>query len=341
VQDGAWSASALSLLADTLAVTGFDKQLERAMAGILDSVDQRTQLVGENRLEILMFRLAGRQLFAINVFKVQEVLQMPKLTLMPHRHRFVCGVVNLRGQTLPVIDLSQAIGMRPIVPDERSTIIVTEYNRSVQAFLVGGVDRILNLNWESILPPPGGAGRQHYLTAITKVEEQLVEIIDVEKVLAEIVPYNAKISGDRLADPLLERARGREVLLVDDSSVALAQLRETLSQLGLKMHVATDGLKGLHMLKKWADAGEVMTDKLLMVFTDAEMPEMDGYRLTTEIRQDPRLKDLYVVLHTSLSGSFNEAMVKKVGCDNFLSKFQPDKLVDVIRERLMLDEPSA
>ncbi|NQD95248.1 chemotaxis protein CheV [Pseudomonas sp. CrR25] len=311
------------------------------MAGILDSVDQRTQLVGENRLEILMFRLAGRQLFAINVFKVQEVLHMPKLTLMPHRHRFVCGVVNLRGQTLPVIDLSQAIGMRPIVPDERSTIIVTEYNRSVQAFLVGGVDRILNLNWESILPPPGGAGRQHYLTAITKVEEQLVEIIDVEKVLAEIVPYSAKISSERLNDPLLQRARGREVLLVDDSSVALAQLRDTLTQLGLKMHVATDGLKGLQMLKKWADAGEVLTDKLLMVFTDAEMPEMDGYRLTTEIRQDPRLRGLYVVLHTSLSGSFNEAMVRKVGCDNFLSKFQPDKLVEVIRERLLLDQPGA
>ncbi len=308
------------------------------MAGILDSVDQRTQLVGENRLEILMFRLAGRQLFAINVFKVQEVLQMPKLTLMPHRHPFVCGVVSLRGQTLPVIDLSQAIGMRPIVPNEKSTIIVTEYNRSVQAFLVGGVDRILNLNWDSILPPPGGAGRQHYLTAITKVEEQLVEIIDVEKVLAEIVPYNATISGDRLTDPVLEKARGREVLLVDDSSVALAQLRDTLSQLGLKLHVATDGLKGLNQLKKWADEGNVMTDKLLMIFTDAEMPEMDGYRLTTEIRNDPRLKDLYVVLHTSLSGSFNEAMVKKVGCDNFLSKFQPDKLVDVIRERLMLDE---
>ncbi|MEK1939209.1 MAG: chemotaxis protein CheV [Pseudomonas sp.] len=308
------------------------------MAGILDSVDQRTQLVGENRLEILMFRLAGRQLFAINVFKVQEVLQMPKLTLMPHRHPFVCGVVSLRGQTLPVIDLSQAIGMRPIVPNEKSTIIVTEYNRSVQAFLVGGVDRILNLNWDSILPPPGGAGRQHYLTAITKVEEQLVEIIDVEKVLAEIVPYNATISGDRLTDPVLEKARGREVLLVDDSSVALAQLRDTLSQLGLKLHVATDGLKGLNQLKKWADEGHVMTDKLLMIFTDAEMPEMDGYRLTTEIRNDPRLKDLYVVLHTSLSGSFNEAMVKKVGCDNFLSKFQPDKLVDVIRERLMLDE---
>ncbi|WPC03689.1 chemotaxis protein CheV [Pseudomonas benzenivorans] len=310
------------------------------MAGILDSVDQRTQLVGENRLEILMFRLAGRQLFAINVFKVQEVLQMPRLTLIPQRHRCVCGVVNLRGQTLPVIDLSQAIGMRPLVPDERSTIIVTEYNRSVQAFLVGGVERILNLNWESILPPPGGAGRQHYLTAITKIEDQLVEIIDVEKVLAEIVPYNTRISSERLSDPLLARARGREVLLVDDSSVALSQLRDTLSQLGMKMHVATDGLKGLRLLKQWADAGEVLSDKLLMVFTDAEMPEMDGYRLTTEIRQDPRLKDLYVVLHTSLSGSFNEAMVKKVGCDGFLSKFQPDKLVEVIRQRLLRDEPA-
>ena len=311
------------------------------MAGILDTVDQRTQLVGENRLELLMFRLAGRQLFAINVFKVQEVLQLPKLTLMPHRHRHVCGVINLRGKTLPVIDLSQAIGMRPVVPGPDSTIIVTEYNRSIQAFLVGSVDRIVNMNWEAILPPPASAGRHHYLTAISKVDEQLLEIIDVEKVLAEIVPYNAKVSPDKLADPLLERARGREVLLVDDSSVALAQLRETLSQLGIKMHVASDGLKAFNMLKAWADSGQVMTDKLLMVFTDAEMPEMDGYRLTTEIRNDPRLRSLYVVLHTSLSGSFNESMVKKVGCDNFLSKFQPDKLVEVVRQRLMLDEVPA
>ena len=310
------------------------------MAGILDTVDQRTQLVGENRLEILMFRLSGRQLFAINVFKVQEVVQLPKLTLMPHRHPHVRGVVNLRGQTLPVIDLSQAIGLRPLTVDERSTIIVTEYNRSVQAFLVGGVDRILNLNWESIMPPPGSAGRHHYLTAITKVEEQLVEIIDVEKVLAEIVPYDTRIAAERLADPLLEKARGHEVLLVDDSTVALSQLRETLSQLGLKIHTASDGLKGLNTLRGWADAGHCLTDKLLMVFTDAEMPEMDGYRLTTEIRHDPRLRDLYVVLHTSLSGSFNQAMVQKVGCDNFLSKFQPDKLVDVIRDRLMRDEPA-
>lgn len=304
------------------------------MAGILDTVDQRTQLVGENRLEILVFRLAGRQQFAINVFKVQEVLQLPRLTLIPQRHPMICGVINLRGQTLPVIDLSRAIGMRALTPDANSTIIVTEYNRSVQAFLVGGVERILNLNWESIQPPPGGAGRQHYLTAITKVEERLVEIIDVEKVLAEIVPMNTRVSSDRLDDRLLSQTRGREVLVVDDSSVAISQLRDTLGQLGLRLNVATDGLRALNQLKRWADEGLDMEEKLLMVFTDAEMPEMDGYRLTTEIRNDPRLRDLYVVLHTSLSGSFNDAMVKKVGCDDFLSKFQPDQLVEVVRRRL-------
>lgn len=306
------------------------------MASILDSVDQRTQLVGENRLEILMFRLSSRQMFAINVFKVQEVLHLPKLTLMPKRNPMVCGVIHLRGQTLPVIDLACAIGMRPIVPDQNSTIIVTEYNRTVQAFLVGSVDRIINLNWDSIQPPPGGAGRQHYLTAITKFEDKLIEVIDVEKVLAEIVPYNIKVSRERLDDSLLTKAKSREIMLVDDSSTALNQMRDTLTQLGLTFHIATDGLKALQKLKQWAKDGVNVSEKLLMLITDAEMPEMDGYRLTTEIRQDPQLSSLYVVLHTSLSGSFNEAMVKKVGCNAFLSKFQPDLLVEAVRTRLSL-----
>lgn len=308
------------------------------MASLIDSIDQRTQLVGENRLEILMFRLHGRQLFAINVFKVQEVVRLPKLNLIPQRHPHMCGVITLRGKTIPVIDLAQAVGMRPLIPNENSTVIVTEYNRSIQAFLIGSVERIVNLTWETIQPPPRTAGRQHYLTAITNVDDAIVEIIDVEKVLAEIVPMNTKISEETLSSPILSKARGREVLIIDDSRVAIHQLTDALGQLGMIVHTATDGLKGLRQLQEWADQGEVLTDKLLMVITDAEMPEMDGYRLTTEIRQDPRLQDLYVVMHTSLSGSFNAAMVKKVGCDNFLSKFQPDRLAEVVAERLLLDE---
>ncbi|MCL5043610.1 MAG: chemotaxis protein [Gammaproteobacteria bacterium] len=306
------------------------------MAGVLDTVNQRTRLVGENRLEILLFKLAGPQYFALNVFKIREVLQLPKMTLMPERHPHVVGVIHLRGQSLPVIDLSGAIGLQPQKPEANSTVIVTEYNQSVQAFLVGSVDRILNLNWDTVQPPPRSAGRSHYLTAITRLEDmRLVEIIDVEKVLAEIVPFNTRISDGLLDMELLDKARGREVLLVDDSPTGINQLKETLSQLDLVMHVETDGLRALKRLQAWADEADgPLSERLLMVITDAEMPEMDGYRLTAEIRKDPRMSDLFVVLHTSLSGSFNQAMVEKVGCDGFLSKFQPDQLVEVVRKRL-------
>ncbi|MDP5055346.1 chemotaxis signal transduction protein CheV [Marinomonas hwangdonensis] len=304
------------------------------MASMLDAVDQRTKLVGENRLELLMFRLGRMQMFAINVFKVQEVVMLPKLNLMPHRHPSVAGVTHFRGRTVPVIDLSEAIGMKPIDRSQPCNLIVTEYNNTVQGFMVGEVDRIINMNWNEILPPPDGTGRQHYLTAITRVNDRIVEIIDVEKVLAEISPYDSTVSDDIIDKDLLQLAKGLEVLVVDDSSVGLAQCRSTLDYLGITVHTATDGKRGLEKLKKWAADGEVVPEKLLMMITDAEMPEMDGYRLTREVREDPRLKDLYIVLHTSLSGSFNKAMVQKVGCDDFLSKFQPDKLASLIQDRI-------
>ncbi|WLQ15074.1 chemotaxis protein CheV [Hahella aquimaris] len=304
------------------------------MASVLDSVDQRTKLVGENRLELLLFKLGMRQIFAINVFKIQEVLKLPNLTQMPHRHPVVCGVSHIRDTTVPVINLSQAIGFRPLQPDKDSTIIVTEYNRTVQAFLVSSVDRIVNMTWEQILPPPKGAGGSHYVTAITYYNDQIVEIIDVERVLADIRPYSTDVSDTALTENIRKVAQGKEVLLVDDSPVAISQAIGTLQKVGLKVITARNGLEAYNLLKKWADEGVNVPEKLLMVVTDAEMPAMDGYRLTTEIRNDPRLKDLYVVLHTSLSGSFNKAMVEKVGCNNFLSKFQPDELAALVQSRL-------
>lgn len=143
------------------------------MASILDSVNQLTQLVGQNRLELLLFRLNGRQRFGINVFKVREVLQCPKLTAMPKLHPFVRGVAHIRGQTISVIDLSMATGGRPVQDLDQAFIIIAEYNRSVQGFLVGNVERIINMNWESILPPPKGAGRYNYMTAVTEIDGEI------------------------------------------------------------------------------------------------------------------------------------------------------------------------
>lgn len=305
------------------------------MAGVLSSVDSRTNLVGQNRLELLMFRLNGQQTYAINVFKVQEVMALPKVTRMPQRHRAVIGVVYLRGRAIPVMDLSLAIGMRATPETADSTIIVTEYNSTVQAFLVGQIDRIVNLNWEEILPPPSGAGRHHYLTAITHHEDRIVEIIDVEKVLAEIAPMATRLSEDILGGDFVAKAQGREIVMVDDSHTALTQASTTFESLGLIVHRAMDGVEGLALLRRLADESDTpLENRLLMLVTDAEMPRMDGYRMTTEIRSDPKLKNLYIALHTSLSGQFNKAMVEKVGCDAFLSKFHPEQLANLVKERI-------
>jgi two-component system chemotaxis response regulator CheV len=306
------------------------------MSKLLDSIDQRTRLVGENRLELLMFRLRGRQLFAINVFKVQEVVKVPVLRAVPHSHPHVKGVAYLRDQAVPVIDLSAAIGSGPLTDMENANLIVAEYNRSVQAFLIGAVDRIINLNWELILPPPKGTGRSHFLTAITRLDEQLVEILDVERVLADIIPYNTQVSKDVLDADLASEAKKRKLklLMADDSPTAIKQVQATLQHLGIEVIYVQDGLQALKQLQEWVREGRNIDEEIFMLITDAEMPEMDGYRLTAEIRKDPALQHLYVVLHTSLSGSFNKAMVEKVGCDDFLSKFQPDDLAKVVQKRL-------
>lgn len=308
------------------------------MSGVLSAVDARTQLVGQNRLELLLFRLGGRQRFAINVFKVQEVLSLPPLTEIPDRHEVVVGVTYLRGQTIPVVDLRRAIKMGVTKVDKDSTIIVTEYNMTVQAFLVSSVDRIVNMNWSDILPPPTGAGRQHYLTAITRMEDDIVEIIDVEKVLAEITPYNVEIEDGWIDDDLVNLIKGKQILIADDSQVALNQVSGVLERLGIDVVATHNGLEAYQVLEAWKAEGKDIANDVLMLITDAEMPEMDGYMLTTEVRKDPILKDMFIVLHTSLSGSFNKAMVEKVGCNSFLSKFQPEKLTRevqrIIRKKL-------
>ena len=303
------------------------------MASILDSVNQLTQLVGQNRLELLLFRLNGRQRFGINVFKVREVLQCPRLTAMPKLHPFVRGVAHIRGQTISVIDLSMATGGRPVQDLTQAFIIIAEYNCSVQGFLVGNVERIINMNWESILPPPKGAGRYNYMTAVTEIDGELIEILDVEKILDEISPVNTDVSADVVASSEEHHTRGSLVMVADDSSVARKQVQKALNAIGVECIMAKDGKDALNMLKDMAKKGPI-TDQIRVLISDIEMPEMDGYTLTAEIRSNPELKGLHVILHTSLSGVFNHAMVQKVGADNFIAKFHPDELAKAVQDAM-------
>lgn len=309
------------------------------MAGILDSVNQRTQLVGQNRLELLLFRLAGRQRFGINVFKVREVLQCPPLTAIPKRNKYVKGIAHIRGQTISVIDLSLATGGRPIENTKDSFIIIAEYNRSVQGFLVHSVERIININWEAIMPPPKGTGgRSSYLTAVTEIDKELVEIIDVEKILEEISPSPTSLTKEFEVESITKSLGERTILIADDSAVARNQVKRALEGLGISMHLVKNGREALVYLQETAkQCNSSVTEKIGLLISDIEMPDMDGYTLTAEIRMDPMLKPLHVILHTSLSGVFNQQMVQKVGADDFIAKFNPDELAESVRKWLQAD----
>jgi two-component system chemotaxis response regulator CheV len=301
------------------------------MAGVLDSVDMRTQLAGHNRLELLLFRLGGKQLYGINVFKVQEVIRCPPLTRMPKANSKVVGVAHLRKRTIPVMDLGLAINRQPIKNIQESYVIVTEYNRYIQGFLVDSVDRICNMNWKDILPPPKGSGKASYLTAVTHVDKELVEIIDVERVYADVMGVNEDVDSRILAEAhASETTLPKHVLVVDDSSVARNQVKRVLEKMGIECTLAQDGQHGLDVLTEWVADGKSINEKIALVISDIEMPRMDGYTLTTNIRKDPRLEKLYVMLHTSLSGVFNNSMVQKVGANHFIPKFKPNELAHTV-----------
>lgn len=312
------------------------------MAGILDSVNQRTQLVGQNRLELLLFKLQGAQIYGINVFKVKEVLQCPKLTMMPHRHPVVRGIAHIRGGTIPIIDMGMSIGQTPVAENviPNSFVIITEYNRKTQGFLVGGVERIVNLNWETVHPPPKGAGKDNYLTAVTRIDDKLVEIIDVEKILSEVAPVQESVNQS-----FVEKVSGRNaeapstVLVVDDSVVARKQIQNCLQAIGISVITKNDGKQALDYLKDLVADGSHISDHISLMISDVEMPEMDGYTLTTLCKGNDQLSSLFIMLHTSLSGVFNQAMVQKVGANDFMAKFSPDELAEKVMD--IIDRLSA
>lgn len=306
------------------------------MAGVLDTVDQRTKLVGQNRLELLLFRLDGDQIYGINVFKVREVLQCPKLTEIPQRNPIVRGIAHIRGGTISVMDMNLAMGNSPLPDINNCFVIISEYNMAVQGFLVKAVEKIVNLNWENIHPPPKGTGKGSYLTAVTEVDNRIVEIIDVEKILSEVSPMQEEIGSEIIKPETVQSASAKDlaVLIADDSSVARKQIKRCVEQLGVRTHLVADGRQALDHLRELADKGENINDHYVLLISDIEMPEMDGYTLTASIRDDPRLKDMHILLHTSLSGVFNEAMVKRVGANNFLAKFKPDRLAELVQEQI-------
>ncbi|MDB5902025.1 MAG: fused signal transduction protein/response regulator [Betaproteobacteria bacterium] len=297
---------------------------------LLDAVDARTRLAGSNTMELLLFSLGTKETFAINVFKVREITRTPAVTRAPNLPHAVEGVVSLRGSIIPVISLSKLIRVGEAECSNR-TMMVTEFSRHVQGFLMNGVDRIVRVDWNKVrAPDPMLVGDDSYITAITELPNgQLVSILDVEHVLATVY-------GESEVPELEPVSRADSaVFFADDSSVARKEIVKVLDMLEVSHQHAGNGREAWERLQSMASRaqaeGEPLHARLQLILTDAEMPEMDGYVLTRCIKSDARFDGIPVVMHSSLSSEANRSMGKTVGVDAYVAKFEPRVLADTLR----------
>src|SRR3954447_19868360 len=304
-------------------------------ANPLDSVDARTKLVGSNKMEILLFTLGTRETFGINVFKVREVTKTPPITKTPNMPQGVEGVISLRGHIIPVISLSRFINGSPPSAALGKAMMVTEYSRRTQGFLVEAVDRIARVDWEKVRSPESLMTQSEGLiTAITELPGgKLVSILDVEQILANAFgePPVPEL------EPIVAESESL-VFFADDSLVARKEITQVLDKLDVKHHHATNGQEAWDRLQSMAQRAahdqQQLSEQLHLILVDAEMPEMDGYVLTRHIKNDRRFANIPVVMHSSLSSEANRAMGKSVGVDAYVAKFDPVVLADTLRPLL-------
>ena len=315
------------------------------MSKLMQSVDERTTLVGTNRLEVLLFSLGtdtatGRdEVFGINVFKVREVMHIPEITRAPDMPDAVEGMVSLRGAMVPVINLPKFCGVQ--TDGQPKILMITEYNKHVQGFLVNSVDTIERLNWDDVKAPPAMLTNRlgGLLTAVAELpNKHLVMIMDVERVLAETANFYE--DEDIYAGIKVQKAGNNiTVLFADDSSVARSQIVRTLEHMGVKHLSTTNGVEAWtklnNLVEKAESQGRDIKDEVSFILTDVEMPEIDGYVLTRKIKEDPRFKDIPVIMHSSLTAETNQALGKGVGADAYVPKFQPLELANTL-EKMMV-----
>ncbi|MCB1906382.1 MAG: chemotaxis protein CheV [Rhodocyclaceae bacterium] len=303
---------------------------------LLEAVDGRTKLAGSNRMEILLFSLGTQETFGINVFKVREVSKTPFITKAPNMPDGVEGLISLRGNVIPVLALANVLGVAESGEALGESMMVTEYSKRTLGFLVHEVDRIIRVEWDKVRTPENVSSTVHsFITAIIELPDgKLVSILDVETILANT--FGEALVGNI---PPLGTNSDVNVFFVDDSSVARKKIAEVLDKLGVHHKHAMNGLEAWTRLEGMANhaqtSGKLLLDDLDLILVDAEMPEMDGYVLTRNIKNDARFDGIPVVMHSSLSSEANRAMGQQVGVDSYVAKFDADVLADTLRPLLM------
>jgi two-component system chemotaxis response regulator CheV len=314
------------------------------MKPALHEIDERTNLTSSNKFELLLFRLGQaanseqRELFGINVFKVREILVMPPITSMANASPHVMGVANIRGQIIPVINLSSVVGCKP--SNGLGILLVTEFARSTQAFAVEEVSEIVRLEWQQVLSAEGQGGG--LVTSIARLDgdvenTRLAQVLDVEQILQDVMPPEQKAQGS-VAGIKVKLPPGSVVLAADDSALARSMIEQGLASMGVPYIMTKTGKEAWERLQAMHTQaiaeGKTVRDKVALVLTDLEMPEMDGFTLTRNIKSDTRFKSIPVIIHSSLTGAANEGHVKSVGADAYIAKFAADELAATLLEVL-------
>lgn len=301
--------------------------------GLGDAVDLRARQASSNTMDLLLFSLGTGELFGINVFKVREITRTPKVTRAPNLPQGVNGVVSLRGSIIPVVSLATLLRLTDGACSNE-TMMVTEFSRHVQGFLLHGVGRIARVAWDRVWAPDAAlTGGECFISALTELPDgRLVSIIDVEQVLATVYG-DAEIPALEPITPV-----GATVFFADDSAVARRQIVRVLDRVGLKHHHAVNGREAWERLQAIAaraqTEGVPLSSRVSIILTDAEMPQLDGYVLARYVKDDPRFAGIPVVMHSSLASDANRAMGSTVGADAYVPKFDPRLLTETLRSLL-------
>ena len=294
---------------------------------------------GTNEIEIMEFMIYG-ELYGINVAKVKEIMMSDKVKPMPHAHSSVEGIFKPRDTMLTVVDLPFYLTGQPTERQPRDLFVITNFNKMNIAFRVQSVVGIQRISWNDIQKPDKtlNKGEEGVATGIAQCGGELVTILDFEKIVAEIAPETS-IQIDEI-DALGERQKNYARIICVEDSILLAKLIErALRQAGyVNLVQFNNGQEAWNYLQAIRDSDpEELREKAALIITDIEMPQMDGHRLLRLIRADQELKDLPVIIFSSL---INEEMKRKgerLGADAQLSKNEFGAFVEKLDE-LLLDK---
>lgn len=304
-------------------------------------IDERTNLAGNSMFELLLFRLGEapgtdrHELFGINVFKVREILVMPEITVMANASPNVMGVVNIRGQMITVINLPKIMGCNP--KKGPGILMVTEFSRTTQGFAVEEVNEIVRLEWKQVLSAEGTGGS--LVTSFARLDgdaqdTRLAQVLDVEQILRDVFAHEPETVLEAGLGAKVKLPPGAVILAADDSAVARMMIEDGLKAMNVAYIMTKTGQEAWERLQTIAQQaqaeGKTVQDKIALVLTDLEMPEMDGFTLTRNIKQDPRFRSVPVIIHSSLTGTTNEHHVKSVGADAYVAKFVAEELAATI-----------